>query len=199
MVRQSFILAVLALLAIPAVSKDKKSIVPELILRARYVDVVVDPDSGMSVLDPGENRIAQTDVENALLKWGRFKTTIETTNADLVLVIRKGGKPMKQTIAVPRNPPVVVNPSSPSDINVGVRVGTPPPLRTDSQIDSPAPRTEVGPSEDILEVYRGGPGETLDGAPLWRYAARNGLQHPSVPAIDKFRKAIEEAEKNKKP
>ncbi len=62
------------LLAVPCSSKDKKKeIIPELILRARYVTVVVDPDSGISLANPAENGVARSDVETVLEKWGRFK------------------------------------------------------------------------------------------------------------------------------
>jgi hypothetical protein len=191
-------LLLLPLLVFPVLAKNKKNTMPELILRARYVAVMVDPDAGISVADPAENRIAQTDVEAALHRWGRFSTTMESANADLVLVIRKGEKPVKQTIGNNRNNPPLVNPTSPGDINVGVHMGTAPPLRSDPTVgNSTGQGTEIGPTEDILEVYRGGDLHPLDSAPLWRYAARNGLQHPSVPVIEKFRKAIEDAEKAK--
>ena len=61
----------------------------------------------------------------------------------------------------------------------------------------PTMRTEVGTPDDVFSVYRGGEYNPLDAPPLWRYIARDGLKHPGVPAVDKFRKAIEEAEKAK--
>jgi hypothetical protein len=202
MLKRSAITLALLFLAVPSSSKDKKKeTLPEMILRARYVAVVIDPDTGMSVTNPLENRTARTDVEAALAKWGRFKTTLDPINADLIMVVRKGGKAVKPTIGggTRNDRPVVLNPGGPGDINVGVAVGIPP--RTSSSDANsnggPSPRTEIGPSEDILSVYRGGVNDPLDSVPLWRYAARNGLQHPSVPAVDKFRKAIEEAEKAK--
>ncbi|HXZ81370.1 MAG TPA: hypothetical protein VEG30_15685 [Terriglobales bacterium] len=41
----------------------------------------------------------------------------------------------------------------------------------------------------------------LDSPPAWRYTAKDALRSPSVPAVAKFRKAIEDAEKHqgKKP
>ena len=190
------------LLAVPCSSKDKnKEIIPELILRARYVTVVVDPDSGISLANPAENGVARSDVETVLEKWGRFKVTRETINADLIMVVRKGGKAVKPTIGggTRNDRPVIVNPSGNGDIDVGVRVGTPPSTsRSDSnRSDRPTSRTEVGPAEDVLSVYRAGEDYPLDAPPLWRYASHDGLRHPSVPAVEKFRKAIEEAEKAK--
>jgi len=35
----------------------------------------------------------------------------------------------------------------------------------------------------------------LNRAPLWRYVAKNGLRSPDVPAVEEFRKALAEAEK----
>jgi hypothetical protein len=55
------------LLTLPCLGKDKKKDrLPELIMRAQYVAVVEDPDSGISLADPAGNRVAQRDVEMAL-------------------------------------------------------------------------------------------------------------------------------------
>jgi len=132
---------------------------------------------------------------------GPVQVTRETINADLIMVVRKGGKAVKPTIGggTHNDRPVIVNPSGNGDIDVGVRVGTPPSTsRSDSnRSDRPTSRTEVGPTEDVLSVYRAGEDYPLDAPPLWRYASHDGLRHPSVPAVEKFRKAIEEAEKAK--
>ena len=85
------------------------------------------------------------------------------------------------------------------DVNVGIGVGRRPPLSSteENRPPNPSPRMEIGSGDDIFSVYRGGGQYPLDAPPLWRYSAKNALQHPSVPAVDKFRKAIEEAEKAK--
>jgi hypothetical protein len=57
---------------------------------------------------------------------------------------------------------------------------------------------EVGPSEDLFEVYDGRRQDPLDGSPLWRYLGKNALRPPTVTAVEQFRKAIEEAEKQQK-
>ena len=57
---------------------------------------------------------------------------------------------------------------------------------------------EIGPSDDMLEVYRGGVEYPLDGSAVWRYLGHNALRPPTVPAVTAFRKAIEDAEKQKK-
>lgn len=194
------ILCLILALAAPSAAKDKKKeTMPELILRARYVAVVVDPDAGVSLTNPGENGAARSDVEAALRKWGRFTPTLDTSFADLIIVLRKGGKAFKPTIGgVPNETPGTVA-TSDGEVNIRLGAGRPPGLSTaDAQRDPrPTPRTEVSMPDDVFAVYIGRPDQPLDSPPLWRYAARNGLQHPTVPAVEKFRKAIEDAEKAK--
>src|SRR5947199_10313270 len=97
MAKRSAMVITLVMLAISASPKEKKEIVPALILRAQYVAVIVDPEAGISVANPGENRIARSDVEAALEKWRCFKLTVNAANADVVAVMRKGGKALKPT------------------------------------------------------------------------------------------------------
>jgi len=47
----------------------------------------------------------------------------------------------------------------------------------------------------MFEVFKGGEGYGLSSAPLWTYVAKDGLKPPGVAAVEKFRKAVEEAEK----
>ena len=54
---------------------------------------------------------------------------------------------------------------------------------------------EVEPSEDMLEVYRGGTGDPLNSSPVWRYVAKDCLRAPKVGAVEEFRKLVAEAEK----
>jgi hypothetical protein len=44
-------------------------------------------------------------------------------------------------------------------------------------------------------VFEGKVESPLDGAPGWRYMARDGLKSHGVPAVDEFRKAVAAAEK----
>jgi hypothetical protein len=61
----------------------------------------------------------------------------------------------------------------------------------------PTPGAQVGAADDNYEVYQGGAYNVdgMSGAPIWRYSAKNALNTPDVPAVEQFRKAIEEAEK----
>jgi hypothetical protein len=45
-------------------------------------------------------------------------------------------------------------------------------------------------AEDSFIVYQG----KIDAPPVWRYEAKNALKPHSVPAVDIFRKAVDEAE-----
>jgi hypothetical protein len=194
-------LVLIVLVAIhPAAAKDKKkTTLPDLVLRARYVAVVVDPEAGVSMTNPGENSTARGDVESAVRKWGRFALTLDPRNADLILVLHKGGAAVKPTIGgIPNEPPVVLGPTGDSGGGITIASGRRPGLSSsDSEIGGPTMRTEVGTPDDVFSVYRGGENNPLDAPPLWRYVARDGLKHPAVPAVEKFRKAIDEAEKAK--
>lgn len=64
------LITLLVLLTTSVHGKDKKKILPAYVLQARTVLVVVDPDAGISLLDPNANRIAQENVEKALGSGG---------------------------------------------------------------------------------------------------------------------------------
>jgi hypothetical protein len=187
--------------------KDKKKqTLPADILQARTVLVIVDPNAGVDVTDPNANRLARVSVQQALDKWGRFNLVQEGYTADLVIVLRKGnGKTVQPTIAgtpANGNPPGSVS----SDGNVtraSGRWGTTPfpndPSNAGTQPANPYPRIEAGPSEDTFVVYRGNKEDpnasALDAPAVWRYSAKDALQSPSVPAVEAFHKAIDDAEK----
>ena len=179
-----------------APAKDKKEILPEYVLEAKTVLVVIDPNAGISSSNPNENRTAQEDVEKALMNWGRFSPAIDATNADLVISVRRGhGKAVSNTIGgVPNDRPVIMEPVD-SGIRIGAQHGTPPPVTADSPPPRPHPQTEIGPTEDTFIVYRGKAEYPLDGSPVWRYIAKDALSSPSVPAVAQFQKVIAETEK----
>ena len=181
-------------------AKDKKkSTLPALILNAHTVAVIVNPGSELPLGGPGENVSAQSDVERALSKWGRFHVEMSPANADLVISVRKG-RSVSPTVAGgdPNRRPVILDPGS-SDSRIGIHTGTPPRTGTTYPDDpTPRPGMEVGPPEDLFEVYDGRLRDPLDGPPLWRYMGKNALRPPGVSAVEQFRKAIEEAEKQQK-
>jgi hypothetical protein len=89
--RISIVFLFLLLLARPGDAKNKKKqLLPDYVLRAQYVLVVIQPDAVESMTNPGENRAAQDAVENAISKWGRFTLTPDPQTADLIIAVRKG-------------------------------------------------------------------------------------------------------------
>jgi hypothetical protein len=197
--RALFLTLVLLWVAVANAKDKKKTVLPDYVLKARTVLVVVDPNAGISLQNPNANRIAQEDVEKALMNWGRFTLAMESSTADLVISIRKGnGRLVNPTVTGPGNNRGVILEPTDEGIRIGGQHGTPPPV-TDPEIGGPPdtrphPGTEIGPSEDMFAVYRGGVEYPLDGAPAWRYLAKDSLNSPRVSAVAEFRKVIEEAE-----
>jgi hypothetical protein len=191
---------VLTICCVVADAKDKKKILlPEDVLQARTVLVVVDPDAGVSPYAPTANRTAQEDVERALMKWGRFGLATDVSTADLVITVRKGSGKIAQTTigGLPTNSRPVI--FEPTDSGGRAGGGTVPPLGgsrpAGAERPAPTPQLEVGSAEDMFVVYRGKRQGTLDAPPVWRYSAKDALRSPGVPAVDAFHKLVVEAEK----
>ncbi|MGC1647730.1 MAG: hypothetical protein WA741_18060, partial [Candidatus Sulfotelmatobacter sp.] len=70
--RFSALIFLAALLALPANAKDKKKqTLPEYVLKATTVLVVVNPEAGEPLDQPMANATARDNVEKALMEWGR--------------------------------------------------------------------------------------------------------------------------------
>ena len=202
LVRMRVLLLGVFLLTSLGIAKEKtKAALPDFVLNAKTVRVLIDPEAGIPVNAPMVNKTAQEDVEKALSKWGRLSPVFIAMDVDLIIVVRKGSDKMIQpTIGgEPTNTrPVVVQPSN-TGINAGVNKGRPADnAQTNPQTGPPSLGGEVGTSEDIYLVYDGRGGPSLDRAPVWKYVAKNGLKSPDVPAVAEFRKAIEAALKQSK-
>jgi hypothetical protein len=202
------VLLIAALLTTTASAKDKnkKPLLSPFILRAHTVVVVIDPDAGEPLDEPNANASARTAVEKALLEWGRFDLLSQGQETDLIIVVRTGnGKLMRPTVkGGPIDQRPVSGESTDSTIHIGAQHGQPPPLQGNSIPDpdpnrGPHVNNEVGPSEDMFEVYRGNVPDPLDSMSIWRYIAKDCLREPKVTAVEEFRKAIAEAEKPKIP
>jgi hypothetical protein len=198
------VLLVGALLAVPASAKDKKkSTLPEYVLRATTVLVVVSPDAGEPVNQPMANVIARDNVEKAMMQWGRLRLVMPGEESDLVIAVRTGsGRMVQPTI---RGGPIDQRPGTvqggDGNVRIGGHQGQPPPLNDPSMDPQSGPRmgNEIGASEDTFEVYRGGVGSSLGAPPVWRYIAKDCLREPAVTAVEEFRKAIAQAEKLQPP
>jgi hypothetical protein len=221
MLKPSCVLAGMAgLLLLPclALAKDKsQATLPYDILRAQTVRIVIDPMAGVSLADPQANEVAQRDVETAFMNWGRYQVILDGRSADLLVVVRRGsGKMSTGTIHDPRqgHRPVAVDPTD-TGIGVGIQKGPVPPEAGDipdasqggAQPESqnlpgrpigerPAPQIEAGSdvSQDSFVVYRGKTDNPLDASPVWRYLAKDCLKPHKVPAVDAFRKVIDQTE-----
>ena len=208
--RLSWFLLLCLLIASPLNAKDKdkdkkKSALPELVLRARTVLVVIHPDAGEPLHQPTANATARENVERALMNWGRLQPVLDGHEADLVIAVRTGtGRMVSPTV---KGGPIDTRPTvmQPTDtgIRIGAQQGHPPPLN-DPGMSGPrggGPRisNEVGTSEDTFEVYLGTSQYPLDSSPVWRYVAKDCLRAPVVAAVEEFRKAVVESEKPQPP
>jgi len=191
------------LLLVPQINakNKKKQLLPDYVLRAERGLVVIHPDASEGVTNPMANRTARDEVERAITKWGRFDLVMDANTAQLIIAVRKGNKsgPIISHSPVD-NRPVTTLPSG-GDARVGQpqQPGRPPdltePFPGGSGNRGPQLGSQVGSSDDTFEVYRGGGEYPLDTAPVWRYIAKGSLDSPQVAAVEQFRKAIEESEK----
>jgi len=200
-IRTSIILVSLFLLSPFGLAKNKKKqTLPDAVLDAHTVYVVLEPDAGEPVANPTSNRTALENVEKAISTWGRFQLSMEPETADLVLAVRKGHAfgPTIQNSPTD-NRPVIFQPND-GGIRIGGQQGHPPGT-TDPGIPEdcgPHLGNSGGSADDSLAVYLGRIDDPLDSAPVWRYVNKNALNAPQVTAVEKFRKAIEESEKQRK-
>jgi hypothetical protein len=190
--RVSTVIAVCLLATLGFAKDKKKTILPTYVLRAQTVAVIIDPNAGFTAEDPQANRVAQRDVETALLNWGRYNPILQTNDADLIVVVRKGnGRMVNDTIHDPRQnnrPGSVIA----ADNGASISGQEGPRGQSDPGV---TPQMEIGQSEDSFMVYEGGGDRPLDRAPVWRYVAKDGLLTPAIPAVSAFRKAVADADK----
>lgn len=192
-------LAVVGSCAAVAAKEKRKTVLPQYVLDAQTAMVLIDPDAAIPVKDPSGNKIAQDDVEKALMKWGRLRPVMTMELADLVIVIRKGNKEaIDPTVSgpAPNDRPVIVQ-GTDSTVRVGVQHGRNPDAAQTGGPTGPGLGSggEIGPSEDFFSVYQGKVDTPLTRAPVWQYKSKNGLKSPDVPAVGEFKKAVDEAVK----
>ena len=190
-----------AVLGTPIQAKDKKkATLPDYVLRAQTVVVVIEPDAGEPLDQPNANATARANVERALMDWGRLQPMMDGQQTDLVIAVRTGsGKAVRPTVKggpIDQRPGVAEG--GDASIRIGGQQGHPPPLSNPGmgpQNRGPRITNEVGSSEDSLAVYRGGVEYPLDAPAVWRYVAKDCLRAPKVTAVEELRKAMAEAEK----
>lgn len=204
MLRRLFFLAVMAAVFAGFSFADKKKVkqpLPDSVLNAQTVFVVIEPDARAPLNDPSANLKTQEAVEKALMKWGRFRLALDAETGDIVISIRRGsGKAASTTISggPVDNHPISVE-TTDNQIRIGGKQGQPP---SGTQAPDPGaqegrahPGTQFGGGEDTFKVYQGGVQYPLDASPIWSYSGIDALRPPNVEAVEKFRKAYEETEK----
>jgi len=182
-------------------AKDKnKNRLPEYLLQAHTVKVLVSPDASDALDHPLANSEMRDAVVRALSSWGRFEL-VTMGDSDLVITVQAGTDRFV-TPAVEHGPAdtrVGTMQPGPGGIGVGVQQGRVPALGdpgADPQNQGPHIGKEIGRRDDQFQVYRGGAAYSLHSIPLWEYSGRDALKAPNLVAVARFRKAIADAEKS---
>jgi hypothetical protein len=180
------------ILAAPlAFAKDKKKKdLPAVFSTARFVYVQAEDGD---VMKPGlfpEDREAIGDVQDGLRDWKRYAVTINRSDAELVMIVRKGrlaaaqgmggvgigtGREIGSSFPGSRNPAGQNNPGGVQDASTEIGA-----------------RGEVGPTDDMLRVYTVAPDGRL-GALLWSREMKDGLDVPGVMLLRSLRQEVDRA------
>ncbi|MGP8252680.1 MAG: hypothetical protein ACLQHF_11635 [Terracidiphilus sp.] len=172
--------AVAFLLLFPAAllvqAKDKKSpSVPAVFGQARYVYVeAIDGQEFDPNLNP-DDRIAIADVRDALDNWKRYMLTTSRSEADLVIVVRKGRAESGNVGITPRRGQLPNGAGQPGEIGSGGQMG--------GEADRP---------EDFFEVCQVKTNGGLS-TPLWQRSMPDGLRAPQVMLLEQFEEAVDKA------
>src|SRR5262245_60726331 len=139
----------------------KKQQLPDVVLNAQRVLVVIRPDAAEPLTNPRANRIAQDEVEKAISKWHRFDLVMDSSTADLIVAVQKGHGAGPVISNLPNDRPVVFQSGGVpgAGVRLGGQQGRPPDLTDASsgpQNRGPQLGSQIGPSEDTFEVYLGG-------------------------------------------
>jgi hypothetical protein len=191
-------LTVLCLVLQTGAKDKKKQPLPDIVLNAHTVLVVIYPNAGEPLTDLNSNSTARDNVERALAKWGRFELALEPRTADLVIAVRKGHASGPTINNSPTdNRPVILQPGG-TDTRAGGQHGRPPDVSNPfpgGMDNGPRVGNEIGSSDDAFDVYLGGVEYPLDSSPIWRYSGKDGLRGSPPAAIVQLQKAMDESEK----
>jgi hypothetical protein len=167
--RRRAVIAFVLTWAILAAAKDKskKDALLQQVLYGRTIAVVVYPrtDQFARTADFSDRQVA-AEVETKVRAWKRFIFVPRAEEADIVIAVRTGA------YAKPR---------------LGVETGTSKPPQ--ASIGS-----EFGDDRDMLAIYRGGT-DPFETSPLWRDLSAKGLALPTIPALERLKRALDEEEK----
>jgi hypothetical protein len=189
-----FLLIAALLVSANTFAQKKKTPVPAIIAKARYVAILplgadsrVDWYNSMTV-NPGD-RAAADAIYAALQKWHHYQYTLNPKDADIVIAVRAGRRAEVNTgVRLPDanihigSSPNERSPRGTTDANTGIRPGV---------------GADVGPAEDTMAVFVG---HDTDSSPLWIREQRDGLQD-KLPLFEAFKKDVEKTDQilEKKP
>jgi len=121
MVAAAMMAAIAVVVGVGNAKKKDKVVLPEYVLKAQTVLVVILPEAGEPMTDQFANREAQEEVEKALMRWGRYRLAADATKADLVIGVRKGtGQVANPTI---NGGPVDTRPGTVETADNQIRIG----------------------------------------------------------------------------
>jgi hypothetical protein len=188
-----FVAVLLALAAPIALAKDKrKDNKPSaLFSTARFVYVQAEDGAAFNPNLLPEDREAIGNVEDALADWKRYVVTDNRSEADLVIIVRKGravstrgtvtaGAPSQIGGSYPGRTPG--DPADPGDPNRGGMVGR-----------GIGVGTEAGLPDDTLRVFSITPDGKLSSSPIWWREMKDGLDAPEVILFRSLRTDVERA------
>ncbi len=180
--------AIIAAMAVglAGAKKKEKVVLPDYVLKAETVLVVILPDAGETIDDPMANRRAQEEVEKALMKWGRFRLTLDPMQADLVIGVRKGtGKIANPTV---NGGPVDSRPGTVEATDDAIRVGVMQGKRTRRNAAGRSVGDEwngwtrqrikrirgwkLERKTTCSKVFQGKVQYPVDNAPMWKFTAK---------------------------
>lgn len=170
--------------------------VPAAFEHAQYIFVEAkDGDQFKPGLYP-EDRQAIADVQDGVQDWHRYALAMHRSEADIVLVVRKGRRAGVQArTGIGNHLPGSVSVGHGSgSTNQGGQLGQPgqqdgQDTNVDTRVGAEA---EMGPANDMLSVY------LLDGnkkrvGPVWERELQDGLDAPPVLLLQQLRSAVEHA------
>ena len=173
-----------------AAQHKKKPAVSAIFQNARYVYVQAqDGDITNPRLFP-EDRQAISDVEDAIRDWHRYSLAINPSQADLIIIVRKGRLAALQGHGGISAGPHPMPPMAPGGQNPSQNGSQNPSQNQDA--DQIGGRAEVGPDSDLLRVYGTNPDGKRIG-PIWTGEQPDGLGAPDVPLLQQLKSAVENA------
>lgn len=166
-----------ALATVQAKTK-KPDKLPAMFNQAQYVWVEAVDGQELDMRLLPEDRRAIGDVYKALHDWRRYVITASRDQAELIFVVRKG-----RLAGAGGGVPVSSGPQS------GPR-GVPQPAGASGPFHGVDFGGEVGPPDDLLEVYMRSPNDA-HGTLLWRNTLADGLNPPDLPLFQQLRDEVD--------